>query len=646
MKIGIFQGKLHALIVLTGIVIGCLATPLCCQIKSRQDSTGFRRYILEPVRVIARRPQESIGNLTLVSLDPARPEAVMNIKEVLEGNAGLSVTAGTKDESNLRIRGFRKNEVKVMIDGRPLDKGYFGNIDLKNLPLSDIGEIQILKGPVSSMYGSNSMGGVVNLITREPPKNRWLKLGFKARRNNTNLGELTCSHSFKDWSFRVYAAREHTNGFMLPGDFIPTYYENGDVRNKNSKTQYTFQAGSTIALAELHTIGFTAGFTGIARKLLPTSIYESGKYRLYKDWQRYNSTLMGELLLNSNLKLNSICYLDGGHDTYQEYNDVNYQYLSVNSEMRTRTFGFNPRLEWITRQRVKLQAGFRVESHFSTRKDNGDYPDWTPHQISLYNLFAQTVWSPADNLDLSCSLGGALASGDLMEGINFNWEPAAGIYHTLKNQATLSVSSGLNTAYPTLRQLYSAEHGNPDLEPQTALKTECAVHQPFSLAGVSGSASLSIYHNLANGLIDLDDGHYQNINEVVSYGLESELKLKPLAWLELQVDYALLNYTSSSDYLLTESPRNSFNLNTRIALPHKNSLALVSHYSDIRLSQDSVFNYRTLDSYWTHGINLSRKFGCIDLCCGVENLADTYYEEEYGYPAPGRNFSFSLGAEI
>jgi iron complex outermembrane receptor protein len=612
----------------------------------RQDSLGIRVYTLEKVRVIAYRPQESIGSVKVIDPEQAGSGLPANVKEVLQNNAGISVTTGTKNESNLRIRGFRKNEVKILVDGRPLNAGYFGNIDLQNLPLSELSEVIIVKGPASSRYGNNTLGGVVNLITKEPSEKNWLKLGLSARRNNTNQIEMSVAHSFDLWNFWLYGSREHTDGMVLPADFTPTPSENGDVRNNDGKTLYNLQAKSSWELMDLHRVGLTLGYTSIAKKMIPASIYELDDFRLYKDWERYQGTLMGEFMLSEELSLNSMLYCDGGGDTYEQYNDPQYQYLSVSSIMKSKTLGLSLTADWDQGGRFRLSSGYNLDLQYATRKDNGDYQDWTPHQVYLQNIHLQARQQATAKLSFTGSLGVSLSGGDRRNGIIGSLEPGLGMYYTLPIGTDVSLATGINTSYPTMRQLFSAERGNPDLKPQSGIKTELAVSQPLVLKQLSGSVSINAYLNQVRNLIDLVDERYENVNAVDSYGMETELSLRPHSSLELKAVYAWLDYTSGSDYILTESPHHSVDLQTILHLPYQIKMALNSGYRDVRLSQDGENAFHSLPAYWVHSVFLSRDFNRYKLKCGVENLTDNYFEEEYGYPAAGRNFAVKLEINI
>ncbi len=651
--------RLHALIsdlimnktLLTTLIMICLGMSLLAaedtDINPKPDSTQFRRYTLDTVRVIGEIPSETIGAITLKQLDTAIQPTPINIRESLQNVSGVTVTVGTKDESNLRIRGFRKNEVKILIDGRPLNTGYFGHADLQNLPLADIKSIYILKGPISSMYGSNTMGGVVNLITNAPSTRKWLHLGTQFKRNNTNHFELSTSHSFDNWNYWLYTARDNTDGFILSKDFNPTDQENGDVRNNLQKTQYNLQGKVNLNLSALHTMGITAGYTGIDKKKIPLSVYGfDEELRMFKDWKRYQSALMDDYIISETQSLKTMLWLDGGEDTYQTFTDALYHDMKMNSTLRYSTFGFNPRYLWQIGSKARLNTGYRSEAVFSTRKDNSNYLTWTPHNLQTHNLFSQLEYQIDNTLSITGGTGLALFRNDVRNTFEAYLEPTFGTYYTFSNGINSSLAAGLNSAYPTMQQLFSSDKGNPDLKPQYSAKYELSLQKPFTYSFFTGEIETTFYYNEVRNLIDEVAGKYRNIDHEKTYGTELSILYKPLERLELNCSYALLETVKDTHYKLTESPHNSAEFNTIISLPAGISCSVTSAYKDYRLSQDSGFAYRVLPSYWTHDLVIKKSWKDIRISAGLENFTDTYYEEEYGFPAAGRNFNLQLEADI
>lgn len=619
-----------------------LALPLTAQ-TTNPDS--LKQYYLHTVKVVADLPGQTIGNLTLKPVTVGETDAPLNLREVFESVPGISSTFGSKDESNLRIRGFRKNEVKILVDGRPLNSGYFGNVDLNNIPLANIKDVMIIKGPSSAMYGAGTLGGVVNLITSDPSTQKWLKVAASIKRNNTNLFELSSSHSFPSWNYQLYTSREHTDGIVLSRDFQPTGYENGAVRNNSRKTVYTINGALNFDFLDYHQLGFTAGMTYIGRKEIPSSIFES-KYRLYRDWMRKQATSMGTFIIGDNGTLDLMLYYDHASDHYFEYNDPNYQYLYIDSIMKNHTLGINPRYHIQLSEMSSLSFGYRGEAVYSTRKDNGNYLNWTDHHRIIHQAYTQAETQLSQSLKTTASLGLASSLTDLDPNPDLHIEPAFALIYETGSNSSMSLSVGSATAYPTMRQQFSIEHGNPDLKPQQAWKTELSANTLRKLAGLDVSLDGAVFYNRTTDLIDMYQEIYQNIYRVDSYGLEMGLKCKPASFMELNLDYAYLNYTKNSDYRLTESPRNAAGINTIFALPYGVMLSYSANYKDNRASLDDSSRYHILPAYWVHDLQLSRKWDSYKVYLGIENLFDKDYQSEYGFPEAGINFNVGCQMEL
>lgn len=611
------------------------------------DSLRLKRYTLETVRVIADKPSESIGAITHRSIDKGEKAAPMNLLDALQGLSGTNTSVGSKDESNFRIRGFRKNEVKVLIDGRPLNSGYFGNVDMNSIALSGVAEVIMIKGPASTLYGSGTMGGVLNLITREASDKKWIKLGLQTKRNNTHLIELSSSHSFSGWNYWFYSSRSHTDGFVLSESFTPTALENGGVRNHTQNTQYNLQSKLNLELWDFHHLGFSAGISMMDRKQIPASIYES-KYRLYKDWQRYHATIMGDFRLSDWTRLYSMSYFDASGDTYLEYNDPHYQYMNVDSKMQNHTLGQNLRLEMDHGGGSSgiSNIGFTVEKLSSKRKDNGDYPDWEKHYLNTYTSFIQHHIELWEQLGITLSMGVSAFDLDGEQKYHPQALPALGVIWQSEDERSLSISWGMGNAFPTMRQLFSIDKGNPNLKAQYANKTEISYKQALPYTKNRAALKLSFFYNDVRDLIDLQAGRYENIYQVHTYGGDMEMMLKLHKNWDMSIAYAYLSYPHSDSYTLSESPAHSLDLVQSVHLPYQMELRYTTAYKDKRYSQDGIYSYQSLKPYWINNLQLHKRWKSCLVYLGLENIADTDFEGEYGFPAPGRNFNLGLELEL
>jgi outer membrane cobalamin receptor len=603
-----------------------------------QDSLPPRSYLLPTVRVVADSPLEALASVKRV--EPSKREAAITLYEGLQKLPGISNTVGTKDESNLRLRGFRKNELKLMVNGRPLSAGYFGNVDAGNFSLDGIAELQIISGPAASMYGGNNLGGVVNLIRRDPTDDEWGSLSLTARRNNTNRLSLSSAHRFSKWSYRLAASREHSDGMALSQSFEPTGFENGGIRDNQFKTLWNLDADVYLHLSEWQQLGISGGWGWIPKKRLPSSVFEAS-YRQYLDWRRQNLTLMWEGVMGQNLSGAAMLYYDGGGDRYQEFNDSGFTNLGMDSVMRHHSVGLAPRFKLDLHPGSDLQFGLNSQLSYNERQDNGFYTEWSDHTMGQHNAWLQWQFQPS-RLSINAGLGLSAWHHDEREGLKAFLDPSLGLSWKHDEDSSSRISIGINSSYPTMRQIFSSQKGNPLLDAQRAFKTELAHSASLMIGSVRSLGEINLYYNSARDLIDLQGERYQNIYRVDSWGLESSLLLVPVPDWEFSLAYAYLEYSANSDYRLTESPKNSLVAELSLPLVYGIRLKLNSGWNDIRHSQDASSDYHVLPAYWKHDLSLSRVWTTTTASLGLENLLDANFYTEYGYPAPGLDFFVKL----
>jgi len=624
--------KKLALIIITILIANLWSQSLEKEIVKVDSLTKSRYYSLEGISVIAEKPEESIGSIKVRHFSQEEPVTQINVSDALDDVSGLDLTVGGKNGSNLTIRGFKEEEIKILVDGRPVSGNYMDAVDLTTLPLADVKEIQVLKGPVSSLYGSDTMGGVVNIITQSPSRELNLKVGSQFRRNNTNKFYANISKDLGIADFSIYASRYNTDGMALSNDFEPTSFENGSIRDHDKRTQYDIQTKFNLDLGDFHKLGFQVGYTKMPTKEIPSNIYESF-YREFTDWQRWQLSNSGLFQLRYNLKWDYTLYYDQYADTYVQYLDENYENINPRypSNLESWTAGVNQKIEWQVSDMATIMSGVRFEKKAYNRKDNGTYLTWTSNNTMQYEYYLQ---SQIDLNQFSFSAGSAVSAfkSKNKDDWNLHLQPSAGTYYTLPFKLKLSLAASINTKYPTLRQLYSNSSGNEDLKEESAFKAEFTAEQPFIINSYAGSISGALFYNDVTDLIDKLGGFYANIDQVQSYGLEGELKLK-LGW-EHELDYSWLRFTDSSDELLIGAPEHKFNITETIELPWKVKFRYKTSWKAERLTEEGS----NLPAYWLHAVQFNKTFKNFKFGIGFDNIFDKNYEDELGYPGEGRNF--------
>jgi len=614
---------------------------LIAQTEDSLSTPKTRHYVLEGIRVIAERPQESIGSIELKNFNENIITPELNLGESVSDINGVSLTTGGKSGADISIRGFNDQQIKIMMDGRPLSGGYFGSVDINTIPLSEVKEIQVLKGPVSSLYGSDTMGGVVNIITKPPDNRSFIKAGFLAKRNNTNKVFISSSRDLGNWDYWLYISRYNTDGFVLSEDFTPTHIENGKIRNRNAREQYDFQTKFNWTLFDFHSFGIQAGYTFMDKNEITSSIFEE-LFRQFTDWKRYQLSTIASLQLSPYILLDSNIYYDQYDDTYAEYadSDYNQMYSRWPSELSSWTFGVSEKLVWNKSEILKMILGYRYEKQVYNRKDNGSYLDWTSNKTNQHNSFLQSEFS-LGKLNISPGIGISIFKQNGRDNWIKHLEPAIGIYYQEASNWKASFAYSLNTKYPSLHELFSSNSGNPYLKEESAGKYEVSLDIPFVHKNFSGSVSQKVFYNNVRDLIIKSSEKYINNDKVDSYGCEVSFKMK-LFW-EHQIDYFLIKYSDESDYSLLEVAENSINIMEYIKLPFKVKMKYKASWKDERQTE---IDGLTLDPYWLHSVYFSRNINKLKLLFGLENIFDKNYMEEYGFPGEGLNFVISIESEL
>lgn len=152
--------------------------------RAEAEALGWRLGLepdpleLESVVVTAmgrtqRRSEVSVPIAT-ISTEEILVSGAASADELLAEMPGLQTSASAPVGSNIQIRGIGDSRVLVLIDGQPAAGALLENRDLSRISLSGVDRVEVVKGPLSSLYGSDALGGVINVITREPPS------GFQA----------------------------------------------------------------------------------------------------------------------------------------------------------------------------------------------------------------------------------------------------------------------------------------------------------------------------------------------------------------------------------------------------------------------------------------------------------------------------------
>lgn len=113
--------------------------------------------------------KEVIGDITVISQAQIRDAGQTTLVQLLQGQPGLEMTrnGGIGTASGIYIRGANASQTLVLVDGLRAGSVTLGTTPLENISLDQVDRIEILRGPASSLYGADAIGGVIRIFTRQ-----------------------------------------------------------------------------------------------------------------------------------------------------------------------------------------------------------------------------------------------------------------------------------------------------------------------------------------------------------------------------------------------------------------------------------------------------------------------------------------------
>lgn len=609
-----------------------------------QGDSVIEVYRLQEVVVYGNREQIPSSMVIEIAQPQMRAKNSATVSELLNLEPGLNLTTGYKAETETRIRGFRSSEVLVLVDGRPINPGYYGKVDLSMLPLDNLAKITIVKGPASVAYGANSMGGVINIVTQnglETPRTV-----IESKLGDYQFRNLSLNHSRQIGRFNYWISgyEHHASGFRMSNEFQPTKYEDGGKR----ELSFYHKAGISGKLGYQPTeklLVTLASDYHWAKKDIPVATRfapgDTPRYWRFPNWQRYSATLSSEWKTNSRLTLKSVLFADAYNDRLINYQtaDMSNDQIDYDSLLENFTLGGLVHGQYRLGQQHQLLTGIQFRQDRMDKKADLDQP-WEDHFALTGSLFLQDDFQPWKNTTLTLGLGYHFHKTET-QNTSGSFAPMVSFQQQLPGKWQLFFSYSHTVRFPTLHHLYSQTSGNPELQPESADKFELGINKIFFFSNRDQycSVDLAVFYNRMNDLIyrATRSLRYKNISQATMQGVEIRTTGSLNHHLSGEFSYSFIDFPRSALEITDYLPANKF----RILLTGKTGFGTTVNY-EAAFVDDRQFYYTNsyvinLDRYFVHNLNVTQAINQhITARLEVSNLFDKYYEEEFGYPQPGR----------
>jgi outer membrane cobalamin receptor len=592
-------------------------------------------YYLGEVMVVGEKTQKSPTAISEVTARTIESRGANTAGEALSSVPGAWVSTGEKNSTEIMLRGFSSDQVLILVDGRPVNLPYYGDLDLTSLPVSNVSKIKIIKGPAASIYGANTMGGVVNIVTKRTTQKRTGDLLLSFSQANTWNSMLNFGSKVGKLDFWFSTGKSRSDGFYVSRDFQPGKWEDGDLRENSDYDRYNLDGKLNYKLSPQTDLSLSLGYFN-GEKGLPGGVNEDlPRFWRFVEWRRRYLDLAGESYLGTKWYLKTKLYYDGCKNRLIDY-DSTYLYENRNYDSIHDSWDVGGNLLWEFFWKDNNQSAWGLnlrEDGIEKRMDVDE--EWETHKTTTTSVFTQHQIEPFKRLSLDIGLALNILDSGGLEKPKSSLDPSLGLWLTVAKPLRLRLAASRATRFPTLRQLYSLDSGNPDLKPEKALKLEAGVEWQISR---SLSTNVDLFRNNVQDLIEREGrGYtYSNLDQVILQGIEAGIKGRLMGRVDLSVDYAYLDaYEENTKYWLAYRPAHKVDYSVSYLFKFDLSIFLSGQYVSRRVTPHP--ESELLPPYFVTNLKLSQKlFDHFYPFIEIKNLFDKNYEEEKGFPMPGR----------
>jgi len=538
------------------------------------------------------------------------------------GVTGFGLAGGSAGK--ISIRGVGGSEasfpVLLLIDGQPQFMGMMGHAIPDSYVSSDIEKVEVVKGPASILYGTNAMGGALNLITRQQ-KEDGLTIRGRLMYGSFNTQKYSASAGYRKNRLSVLASYNHdqTDGDRPNSNF--------NIDNGYVKVGYEISPNVMVDANASHS-SFKAYDPGSIYHPNP-SVFDNKSQ--WVDIERSNVyfTLSNKFdIAEGGIKA---YYMTGDHDIYDGWksNDENmgmsiYQGLRF-FENNLLSIGFE----------MKKYGGRGTAASLGQRSG-----EWiTVDEAGAYAIMQHTLF---DRLTLNA--GARYDNHSLFGG---QWVPQFGAAFNAAHQTILKASVAKGFRNPSVRELYLFPPANNGLLPETMWNYEFTVSQGFKQG--RGQTEITVFKAEGNNMILVVPNptppppvKNQNSGSFSHYGLEAAVRYRIARKLNINTSYSYLNMDTPK----VASPEHQFYLGGNYHLGKFDVAASLQYignlYTRVTPVDQMVKNSFTLvSSKINYHLNSSFTF-----FVSGENLLNQEYQMQYGYPLPGMTLFTGLNISL
>ena len=629
----------------------CLATVISgtsvCGAQAQEDLSSYDMGETVVTATRTKLEEKKVPMTTeVVSSEEIKKLGAYNVRDVLKTVTGLNVMEAGMVGNQVSVRGMGTQSTLILVDGRRMageDTGTTMNVyELNRINLADVERIEIIRGSGSALYGSDAMGGVINIIMKKKKEAggyAGTKLGSRESSiyggvSSGKMGKLSLDMDYnltevrkddEDGSTNMYGPRRY---FDFKGNYEFNDHSGLDFGASFLKDQFRQSS---------------VGMTGAKS----TTWYDNNRQDYHVKYYGFDNKNDWELqtyynrLGKESRGRNSKRWSSFDHSKYSTLTFEGKNTYRPNKE-HTITYGAEYRKQKVGGTRLGAGANnVRTESYLGINKL------YSSANISSYGAYVQDEWQLTDKLFFVPSI-----RFDHHSSFGSEWSPRAGLTYDLSKNARIKTNYGLGYRAPTIFELYSRMEanmgrmrmeilGNENLQPEKSRTFDIGLEAEKGKA----TGKLTYFHNKISNLIAIDYAgifnrvmRYQsvNIDKATMDGVEAEVGYKFDKHWSAKANYTYLNAKdANTNERLSGRARNTgvVELTWTDAKANPWTATLYNQWYQDYLNGDEDYTYSTTNFVVTKDINKN-----LYIYAGVDNLFNKTFGKDDNYSIYGRTW--------
>ncbi len=638
---------------------------LSSQLAAQTDSVQVLNEVIVTANRFAQKQNNTGKVVTVITQKEIQSSPYTSLAEILNRQAGMSILGSNNSPGtnmDIYMRGAATGNTLILVDGNPaFDPSTIrATFDINLIPLGNIERIEILKGGQSTVYGSDAVAGVINIITNQQHAGNHSAVEVSTASFGTRSIQATTKGSNKLVRYALGYYQMKSTGFSSAID--STKKDNFDKDGMKEHAANIWIGAPQGKSWNWHLAG---NWSNYKNDLDQTSYEDAKDFTVRNNNLRFNGGVskkwsLGEMHVNYHINKTSRNYLDDSlyQNGFTDFMQSDYKGNSSFAEWYG-NFKLHKYLTLFTSADYRWQ---HTDQSYFSKSAYGDYSSALSSdsaKINISSLSASLIYNGEKGFNIEA--GGRINIHSMYgNNITYTFNPS----YLYKN--TFKFAFNLSSAFkaPTLYQLYDGFSGQPNLKPETSTTAEFAI----SYIGTKNMIArvVGFKRNTLNGIdYDYTQYKYYNYNSKKENGIELELGYQQKKW-NASINYTYVNgqlnaqnfaynpttygYDVKGDTTypyLTRIPKNTLNISAGYQISEKFQIAIFHKLLDKRFEPQYMSAPIEMPGFQLTDIHLQyvlRKN--ITLNAGLKNIFNKQYQEVYGYATRGRNYIISFRLKL